>query len=67
MILLRGILFSLPESVESAVNSKHHRRLMTAEDLSPTVRCCKVSMPVRPLLFWLCSKKIPFVRACVAD
>lgn len=56
--------YSLPESVESAVNNKHHRRVMTAEDLSPTVRCCEVWMPIRPLLFWLRSKKIPFV-SCV--
>lgn len=60
-----GYFYSVPESAESAVNNKHHRRVMTAEDLSPTVRCCKVWMPVRPLLFWLCSrKKIPFV-SCV--
>lgn len=59
-----GYFYSLPESVESAVNNKHHRRVMTAEDLSPIVRCCKVWMPIRPLLFWLCSRKIPFV-SCV--
>lgn len=62
-----GYFYSLPESVESAVNNKHHRRVMTAEDLSPIVRCCKVWMPIRPLLFWLCSKKFPLFRACVAD
>lgn len=68
-----GYFYSLPESVESAVNNKHHRRVMTAEDLSPTVRCCKAWMPIRPLLFWLCrkkknrKKKIPLFSACVAD
>lgn len=60
-----GYFYSLPESAESAVNNKHHRRVMTAEDLSPTVRCCKVWMPVRPLLFWLCSKKNSLCFVCV--
>lgn len=55
-----GYFYSLLESVESAVNNKRHRRVMTAEDLSPTARCCKTWMPIRPLLFWLCSKKLPF-------
>lgn len=63
-----GYFYSLPESAESTVNNKHHRRVMTAEDLSPTVRCCTVWVPVRALLFWLCSqKKFPLFHACVAD